>query len=56
VIGPGGYALALVYCFSTSSLLPTRHSNRGPRELGPYPGRESVGYTNRLSADTTQRH
>ncbi len=24
LIGPGGYALALVYCFSTSSLLPTR--------------------------------
>ena len=45
LIGPGGYALALVYCFGISSLPPTQHSNRGSRELGPYPGRESVGYT-----------
>jgi hypothetical protein len=52
LIGPGGYALALVYCFSISSLLPTQHLDLGPRELGPYPGRASVGYTNRLSADT----
>jgi hypothetical protein len=38
LIGPGGYALALVCCFSISSLLPTHVHDDGPRELRPYPG------------------
>ncbi len=54
LIGPGAYALGIVYCFGISSLPPTQHSSLGSRELGPYPGRESVGYTNRLSANASE--
>lgn len=56
MIGPGDYALVSYVLLRHRQ--PAAHATqiRSPRELGPYPGRESVGYTNRLSANARQLH